>query len=154
MIKKITLVALLSVSSLYGFFDKVMESVSNPEIQKMAGDMIGGGDLVSSVSKNTNLDMAQSTNAISNILSYSKSNMSTSDYNTVSKSVPGIDQLLSNGLTKQIASSEALKSSFSAMGLDPSLITTITPLIIQYVTKVGGSESGNIISNSLSGLLK
>ena len=154
MIKKLTLVSVLSISTLNaGFFDSVMDVVSSPEAQNIATSAVSNTGLLSSITKDTNLSSTQSAGAVSNILNYAKSNMSSSDYSKVSNSVPGFSQLASAGLTKVITSSEALNSSFKAIGIDPSMVQVIVPIVINFVKSSGGTESGDIISNSLSSLL-
>lgn len=155
MIKKLTIVSILSLTSLNaGFFDSIMSVVSSPEAQKTATSLVSNSGLIDSVAKDTNISTTQSAGAISNILQYSKSQMSSSDYSKVSDSVPGFSALATNGITSAITSSEALNSSLKTLGIDPSMVKVIIPVVVNYVQSQGGTEVGSIISNSLSSLLK
>ena len=155
MIKKLTLVSLLGLTTLNaGFFDSVMSVVSSSEAQKTAASLMNSSGLIDSVTKDTNLTTTQSAGAISSILQYSKSQMSSSDYSKVSNSVPGFSALASNGIVNAITSSDALNSSLKTLGIDPSMVKTVIPFIVNYVQSQGGTEVGSILSNSLSSLLK
>ncbi|KOO10989.1 hypothetical protein AKJ18_31430, partial [Vibrio xuii] len=53
--------------------------------------------------------------------------------------IPGYDMLQQTGLTSMIANSEMVKSSFSALGMDPSLVSTFAPIILQALQSQGAS---------------
>lgn len=153
MLKKLSLIPILACTLNAGMFDSVMGVISSPEVQKAAADTVKASDFISDVSKKTNLDIKQTSKAVANILQYSQSNMTKPEQAKVSGSIPVWEQLASTGLSS-ITSSEALQNSFKTMGIEPSLIQTIAPLIIEFMQSQTGKETGQIISNSLSSLLK
>ncbi len=155
MLKKLTLSSILALSTLNaGFLDNVMDVVSSPEVQKTAASAVSSTQLASDVSKETGLDIKQASGAVANLLQYSQSNMTKEEQSQVTSSVPGWAQLVSSGATTAINSSETLKNSFTAMGIDPSLIQTMVPIVIQYFQTQSDESTAGIISNSLSTLLK
>lgn len=155
MLKRLALTSLLAVSSMQaGFLDNMMEVVSSPEVQKAAADTVSGSQLVSDVSKETNLDLKQASSAVANLLQYSQSNMTADEQKQVTNSYPAWTQLASTGAMTAINSSEALRNSFTAMGIDPSLIQTMIPIVVRFFQSQSNESTANIISNSLSSLLK
>lgn len=155
MLKKLTLSSLLAVSSMQaGFLDSVMGVVSSPEVQKAASNTVSSSQLISDVSKETNLDIKQASSAVASLLQYSQSNMTESEQKQVTSSYPGWAQLASTGAMTAINSSETLKNSFTSMGIDPSLIQTMVPIVVQFFQSQSDEGTANIISNSLSALLK
>ena len=87
--------------------------------------------------------------------------MTENEYSTVTKDVPVLNSMENSGtssmlssLTNSVMSSDMVKSSLKTMGVDPSLVQTIIPIIVNYAKQYGSEESGSILSKSLSGLLK
>ena len=155
MLKKLTLTSILAISTLNaGFLDNVMDVVSSPEVQKTAASAVSSTQLASDVSKGTGLDIKQASSAVANLLQYSQSNMTADEQKQVTNSYPAWTQLASTGAMTAINSSEALRNSFTAMGIDPSLIQTMIPIVVQFFQSQSDESTANIISNSLSSLLK
>ncbi len=161
--KKISLIVLLSTSFLYGgFFDAVKEYLPAEEkttTTTQTNDTTSSS-LLSSITGATNLSTTQATGTVGTLMQYAKSNMTTDEYSTVTKDVPVLNSLGNSGtssmlssLTNSAMSSDMVTSSLKALGVEPSLVQTIIPIIVNYATQSGGEETGSILSQSLSGLL-
>jgi len=162
--KKISMIIVLSASFLYGgFFDSVKEYLPKEETTtSTTGDTNKSttGDLLSSITESTDLTTTQATGTVGTLMQYAKSNMTTDEYSTVTKDVPVLNSLGNSGtssmissLTNSAMSSDMVTSSLKALGVEPSLVQTIIPIIVNYATQSGGEETGSILSKSLSGLL-
>ena len=136
-----------------GLFDSVMNTVTSATstTQESKG-------LVDEVKKETGLSTTQSAGALGAILGYAQNNISSNDYSAVTEKVPAVKSLTSSPtispIISSLTSSEMVQSTLKGFGIDPSLVQTIVPIVVNYVSKNGGEESGNTISNALSGLLK
>lgn len=156
--KKIIFTSMLAVASLQaGFLDSVMQSVTGAtETNKTTTSQ--NQELIDTVKQQTGLSTTQSIGALGTLLGYASNNTSTSDYSKVTNSVPELSSLTNTStispLISSLTSSEMVQTSLKSFGIDPSLVQTIVPILINYVSDSGGEESGNILSSALSGLLQ
>ncbi len=152
--KKLLLSAIfLSITySQAGMFDQLTDIVS-----KQTSKTVSENDLVGSISKNIGITPTQATGGLATILQYAKTQIPTSDYTSLIKDVPALNNLntssLTDSLLASITSSESVKTAFSTLGLDPALISQFVPLIVDYAKSVGGTESSSILTGALKGLL-
>lgn len=162
--KKISMIILLSTSFLYGgFFDAVKEYLPKETTSNTTANTTNDttNTLLNSITGSTDLSATQATGTVATLMQYAKSNMTESEYSTVTKDVPVLNKMENSGtssmlssLTNSMMSSDMVKSSLKTMGVDPSLVQTIIPIIVNYAKQYGSEESGSILSKSLSGLLK
>ena len=162
--KQISLIVLLSASFLYGgFFDSVKEYLPKEETTKSTTTNTSNNatsNLLSSITGATDLSTKQATGTVGTLMQYAKSNMTNSEYSTVTKDVPVLNTFGNSGtssmltsLTNSAMSSEMVTSTLKTMGVDPAIVQTIIPIIINYAKQYGSDESGSILSKSFSGLL-
>jgi hypothetical protein len=59
-----------------------------------------------------------------------------------------------SSLTNSAMSSDMVKSTLKTMGIDPAIVQTIIPIIVNYAKQYGSEESGSILSKSFAALLK
>jgi len=148
---------LLSMTLQAGFLDSVMSTVSSMTGSNQEQTQ-QNESLIENVKKETGLSTTQTMGAIGTLLGYASNNTSKSDYDKVTNSVSGLGSFTNSAtispIISSLTSSEMVQSSLKSFGIDPSLVQTIVPILVNYVTKQGGEESGSIISNALSGLLK
>lgn len=160
--KKTSMILLLSTTFLYGsFFDSVKEFL--PTEEKTTTTQTNSSttsSLLNSITGDTSLTTAQATGTVGTLMQYAKSNMTSDEYSTVTKDVPVLNSIGNSGtssmissLTNSAMSSEMVTSSLKALGVEPSIVQSVIPMIVEYATKTGGDETGSILSKSLSGLL-
>jgi len=157
--KKIVFVLIIAISAAQaGFFDSVMQTVTGSTSSTESTTVKENQGLIDSVKKETGLSTTQSIGALGTLLGYASNKASSSDYNKVTSSVPGLSSLTSistiSPIISSLTSSEMVQTSLKSFGVDPSMVTTIVPILVNYVSNTGGKESGGILSNALSGLLK
>lgn len=162
--KKITMAALLGTTFLYGgFFDSIKEYLPKEETTKSVVTDTSSSttsDLLSSITGATGLTTTQATGTVGTLMQYAKSNMTSNEFATVTKDVPVLNTLGNSGassmlssLTNSAMSSDMVTSSLKTMGVNPSIVQSVIPLIVTYAKQYGSEESGSILSKSLSGLL-
>lgn len=148
----------LSSICLYGsFFDSVIQTVSGTS-SNASKATTENQSLIKSVQEQTGLSTTQTVGALGTLLGYAQNNTPKSDYNTVTDNVSGLKSLTNSAtiapLLGSLTSSDMVQTTLKSFGIDPSLVQTIVPILVNYVTKEGGTESGNILSNAFSGLLQ
>lgn len=135
-----------------GMFDQLTDIVS-----KQTTKTVGENELVSLITKNLDITPTQATSGLATILQYAKTQMPSTDYTSLIKDVPALNNLNTSSLTDSllgsITSLESVQTAFKTFGLDPSLIAQFTPLIIDYAKNIGGTNSSSILSEALKGLL-
>ncbi|ASI97520.1 DUF2780 domain-containing protein [Vibrio rotiferianus] len=97
-------------------------------------------DLVSAIQKSTNVSSEQAIGGVGSLLALAQSSLGNNEASELAGLVPGFDSLQASGLSALIANSETVKGAFSALGMDPSLISTFTPLILNALQSQGASS--------------
>ncbi len=156
--KKILIASMIATLTLQaGFLDSVMETVASKTNTSQSVTK-ENQTLINSVKEETGLNTTQSVGALGTLLAYAGNNTTQSDYSKVTNSVPGLSSLTNTStispLVNSITSSEMVQTTLKTFGVEPSLVQTIAPILVNYVSSTGGEESGNIIFTALSGLLK
>jgi len=158
--KKISIVLLLVTNFLYGgFFDSVKEYLPKEDTTTTTQSS-DTSSLLNSITGTTDLSTTQATGTVATLMQYAKSNMTDSEYTTVTKDVPVLNSLgnsstssMLSSLTNSAMSNDMVISSLKSMGVEPSLVQTIIPILVNYAKQYGSDESSSILSKSLSGLL-
>jgi len=156
--KRISMIILLCTSFLYGgFFDSVKEYLPKETTESTKTDTT----LLNSITGSTGLSATQASGTVGTLMQYAKSNMTSSEYATVTKDVPVLNSIGDSGtssmlssLTNSAMSSDMVTSTLKTMGVDPTIVKAVIPIIINYAKQYGSEESGSILSKSFSGLLK
>ncbi|MEH0760397.1 DUF2780 domain-containing protein [Vibrio sp. 16] len=97
-------------------------------------------DLVSAIQSSANVSSEQAIGGMGSLLALAQNSLGSSEKSELAGLVPGFDSLQSSGLTAMIANNETVKSAFSALGMDPSLISTFTPIILSALQSQGASS--------------
>ena len=97
-------------------------------------------DLVSALQSNANVSSEQAIGGLGSMLALAQNSLSSSETSEMANLIPGFDSLQSSGLSTMIANNESVKSAFSALGMDPSLISTFTPIILSALQSQGASS--------------
>ncbi len=97
--------------------------------------------LADAIQQSTNVTSEQALGGVGSLLALAQNNLGQSQNNELAGLIPGYDSLQSTGLTAMIANNETVKSAFTALGMDPSLISTFVPIILQTLQSQGASSS-------------
>lgn len=115
---------------------------------KSSGETKG---LASLVQESTGLTSEQAMGSVSSMLALAQSSLGQSQSNELGQLIPGYDALQSTGLSSLITNYSSLEAAFSQLGISPSMVTAIAPVLINAL-KSQGASSG--LMNSLSELWK
>jgi hypothetical protein len=97
--------------------------------------------IVSSLTSALNVTPTQATGGVGSLLALASSSLPTEQATELSSLVPGMSSLQSSipGLSSLTDNKEGVNSAFSQLGMDSSMISQFTPLILQYLTGQGAS---------------
>lgn len=109
-------------------------------VQAWSSQNTGSSDLVSTLQNSANISSEQAIGGLGSMLALAQNSLNSSQSNEMAGLIPGFDSLQSSGLTAMIANNETVKSAFSALGMDPSLISTFAPIIISALQSQGASN--------------
>jgi len=107
--------------------------------------------LADKVQNELSLTSEQAVGGIGALLSVAQNKLSSDNKSELGQLIPGVSALDSTGLTSLITNMDGVQSAFKSLGLDPSLISLITPLVTQYLSSQNASSG---LVNSLSALWK
>lgn len=130
-------------------------------------NLFGGGDekasteqatesnpLVGMLTDNLGISADQAAGGAGALLAMAGSGLSSSEHSELNSMIPGLESLtgsIPGGLSSMISNMDSVKAAFSALGLDPALISQFTPLITQYLTSQDASSG---LLDSLTSLWK
>ena len=108
-------------------------------------------DLVAAIQNSANVSSEQAIGGMGSLLALAQNSLGSSETSELAGLIPGFDSLQSSGLSALIANNETVKSAFSALGMDPSLISTFTPILLSALQSQGASAG---LLDSLSSIWK
>ena len=130
-------------------------------------NLFGGGDeeasteqatasnpLVGMLTDNLGISADQAAGGAGALLAMAGNGLSSSENSELNSMIPGLESLtgaIPGGLGSMISNMDSVKAAFSALGLDPALISQFTPLITQYLTSQNASSG---LLDSLTSLWK
>ncbi|MFM2588713.1 DUF2780 domain-containing protein [Vibrio sp. TBV020] len=97
-------------------------------------------DLAGQIQEATNVTSDQAMGGVGSLLALAQSSLGSTQNEELGALIPGYDVLQSSGLSQMITNSGAVDSAFSALGMDPSLVSTFAPLIINALQSQGASN--------------
>jgi len=157
MIKAVISIFLISTLSHAGMFDSIMGNIPSSTTKTVAPTATKSSGLLSSLTDSLGVTPTQASGGTAAIMQYAKSQTSTSDYSTLTSSVPGLDNIGSSSmlgaLSGSINSASAVNSAFKALGMDASMVQQFIPVITKYIGGSGGTASESIITKALSALM-
>lgn len=119
-------------------------------------NLFGGGDdeakteqaaasnpLVGMLSDNLGISADQAAGGAGALLAMAGNGLSAPESTELNSMIPGLESMTSaipGGLGGMISNMDSVKAAFSALGLDPALISQFTPLITQYLTSQNASS--------------
>lgn len=105
--------------------------------------------LSSLVQESTGVSSSQAMGGVGSLLALAQNSLVQSQNNELSRLLPGYDQVSSTGLSSLITNQSALDTAFSGLGLSPSMVNTVAPVLINVLTNQGASPG---LIQSLSSL--
>lgn len=106
-------------------------------------------DLAGQIQQATNVTSDQAIGGVGSLLALAQNSLGSSQNQELGSLIPGYDALESTGLTKLITDSGAVDSAFSALGMDPALVSSFAPLIINALQAQGASSG---LTSALAGI--
>lgn len=101
------------------------------------------------VQESTEVSSSQAMGSVGSLLALAQSSLGQSQNDELNRLLPGYDQINSTGLSSLITNQSALETAFSGLGLSPSMVSTIAPVLINTLTNQGASS---VLVQSLSAL--
>ncbi len=110
--------------------------------------------LLDSLSSELGVSPAQASGGAAAILGDATSKLSADDLGKLTDAVPDIKSITDSAsslsaLAGAAGTASSVASQFSALGMDPAMIAKFTPIIMEYVNKIGGSSAMGILGSVL-----
>jgi len=134
--RSLTLTALLLLSCNAGAFDfgsmmKNVAPVANA-VAPIANEKLLSNPLIKNLTSTLGVTPTQAIGGTAAILNDTKSKMNTADFTALTKQVPQAGTLL-NAAPAGMLKLGNVGSQFSFLGMDPSMITKFSPLVLEYL---------------------
>ena len=124
-----------------------------PHAQAAPAVKVANPELVGALEKELGSSPTQAEGAAGSLFNVAKSKLSAQDWTKVAGAVPGMAGLLkaapAAGAAGGLGGLASAASAFSKLGLKPELVAKAVPVLIQYVTKSGGADIGNLLASVL-----
>jgi len=98
-------------------------------------------DITETVAKQASVTTEQAAGGIGSLLAVAQNSLSATDNKELNGLIPGMSNLQQTGLTTLLSNNAAVSSAFSSLGMDPALIETFAPIILQVLQSQGASDS-------------
>jgi hypothetical protein len=117
--------------------------------KKQMTDMgIATPQLTTDLAKNLGITEAQATGGVGAMLQQATGKLSAADFDTVRKSVPGIDQYLQASQEAlggaKLSDIGGLQGAFKKLGLKPEMVAQFKPYVLDYVGKYSPSARSTL----------
>lgn len=93
----------------------------------------------------------QAIGGIGSMLALAQNSLDTADNKELATLIPGMSSLESTGLSSLLNSQGAVESAFSRLGMDPSMVSTFAPIILQALQSQGATSG---LMDSLAAIWK
>lgn len=113
-------------NSLLSSANSMMEAKDSPVVNDLVNDL--------------SISPEQATTGVGALLSLAQSSLGSEQQSELSSLIPGMDSLTSSGLLSSIQDMDSVKSAFSSVGLDPSMISEFAPIVLDYLGSQGASS--------------
>ena len=138
---------LLLISNVYAFdLGSIAKSMTSSEAKS--------NSLVDTISSSLGVTNTQASGGIAALLGNASSNMSKDNVNSLTKKVPELSSFMggdssTSNLLSSITSNATVQEQFSALGLDPSMVSKFTPLVLNFIDSEAGSTIMNMVKSAL-----
>ncbi|WP_234494642.1 DUF2780 domain-containing protein [Vibrio maritimus] len=113
-------------NSLLSSANSMMEAKDSPVVNDLVNDL--------------SISPEQATTGVGALLSLAQSSLGSEQQSELGSLIPGMDSLTSSGLLSSIQDMDSVKSAFSSVGLDPSMISEFAPIVLDYLGSQGASS--------------
>ena len=116
--------------------------------KQMTNMGIATPQLTTDLAKNLGVTEAQATGGVGAMLQQATEKLSAADFDTVRKSVPGIDQYLQASQQSlggaKLSDIGGLQGAFKKLGLKPEMVAQFKPYVLDYVGKYSPSARSTL----------
>lgn len=109
--------------------------------------------LTKSLASGLGVTEAQAQAGVGSVLSYARDRLSTTDFDTLVKSVPGADSYIKAASEKlgpaKIADRVGLNSALTRLGMTPEQVNKFVPAVTDYVARQGGDYAKNLLLGAM-----
>ncbi|NVN82165.1 MULTISPECIES: DUF2780 domain-containing protein [unclassified Vibrio] len=96
--------------------------------------------LADTVADQASVTSDQAIGGIGSMLALAQNSLGSTDNKELATLIPGMSSLESTGLSSLLSSQGAVESAFSGLGMDPSMVTTFAPIILQALQSQGATS--------------
>ncbi|MDD1822723.1 DUF2780 domain-containing protein [Photobacterium sp. ZSDE20] len=96
--------------------------------------------LADTVADQASVTTDQAIGGIGSMLALAQNSLGSTDNKELATLIPGMSSLESTGLSSLLSSQGAVESAFSGLGMDPSMVTTFAPIILQALQSQGATS--------------
>ncbi|UPR35456.1 DUF2780 domain-containing protein [Vibrio cyclitrophicus] len=96
--------------------------------------------LADTVADQASVTSDQAVGGIGSMLALAQNSLGSADNKELASLIPGMSSLESTGLSSLLSSQGAVESAFSGLGMDPSMVTTFAPIILQALQSQGATS--------------
>ncbi|WP_394249315.1 DUF2780 domain-containing protein [Vibrio profundi] len=97
--------------------------------------------LTETVATQASVTTEQAAGGIGSLLAVAQNSLSSADNKELNDLIPGMSSLQQTGLTALLSDNAAVSGAFKSLGMDPTLISTFAPIILQALQSQGASDS-------------
>jgi len=117
------------------------------EFQSMGGPEV----LTKLLTGQLNVTQNQATGGVGSILSLAREKLSSMDFSTFTKFIPGSDTFMKaaqnlGAVTGPVRDLNGLQSAFSKLGMGPEMIGKFSGVLSDFVGKAGGDQAKNLLA--------
>lgn len=143
----LALLSLVFVSNIYAFdLGSIASNMTNSESKESS--------LVDTITSSLGVTNTQAAGGITALLGNAATKMSKEDVSSLTSKVPEVSNFMGNdsstsNLISSLASNSTVQEQFSALGLDATMISKFTPIILDFINSEAGSTLMNIVKSAI-----
>jgi hypothetical protein len=123
---------------------------ANTEAGSRQGGPESSASLTQMLTTQTGITPEQANGAVGAILSFAQSKLPPADFEKVAATIPGGADLAK--AAGPIGDKKGLIEAFNKQGISPYLRNQVIPTVNQYVAQVGGPQTGQLLTNVITGV--
>ena len=137
---------LCSVPALHAFdMNGLAKTVQGASVSQQQGH----SPLVDALTSKLGITPAQAAGGAAALFGDAKSKMKPADFSKLTSSVPDIASLLNNNALSGLTKGLSLEKQFASLGLDSKMIAQFKPIVLEYVGKLAGPQTTQLLSSVL-----
>lgn len=133
--------------ALFGFGDDSDTKIDADTVSSLASSLSSqvsqqqNSPIVDALTSSLDVSTEQAAGGAGALLALASSSLSDSNAQELSSLIPGMDSLggSASGLLSMASNMSAINDVFTTLGLDPSMVSQFTPVILEYLTGQGAS---------------